>query len=232
MVDVGSRRARESSTFRPTWRLRTLGKQERLRRFGLKPLARLPGQIRLEGGAVDVLLLEGPVSSEGNSHGARPSVRIIRGKTSRSSVKTNHECTRINTNRHRQTDSPASTTIGAQMFLQFRVLGVTRSWDEGFLGARASRPHKAWRSLGHLPPPGSTCNGAMGLLRPGRCSSRRQGGCLKHRTEAQWRSKGQDAGGTPALPGDAVAAVRCGGVSGGQLLRKPTGTLWETPICP
>ena len=25
------------------------------------------------------------------------------------------------------------------------------SWDEGFLGARASRPHKAWPSLAHLP---------------------------------------------------------------------------------
>ena len=24
-------------------------------------------------------------------------------------------------------------------------------WDDGFLGARASRPHKAWHSLGHLP---------------------------------------------------------------------------------
>ena len=25
------------------------------------------------------------------------------------------------------------------------------SWDDGFLGARASRPHKAWHTLGHLP---------------------------------------------------------------------------------
>ena len=31
------------------------------------------------------------------------------------------------------------------------ALGVTRSWDEGFLGARASRPHQAWHSLAHLP---------------------------------------------------------------------------------
>ena len=37
------------------------------------------------------------------------------------------------------------------MHLQFGALGVTRSWDEGFLGARASRPHQAWHSLGHLP---------------------------------------------------------------------------------
>ena len=71
----------------------------------------------------------------------------------------------------------------------------------------------------------------MALLQPGRCCSRRQGGCLQHRTEAQRRPKGQDAGGTPALPGDAVPAVPWG-VSGGRLLRKPTCTLWETPVCP
>ena len=37
------------------------------------------------------------------------------------------------------------------MLLHFCALGVTMSWDEGFLGARASRPHKAGHSLGHLP---------------------------------------------------------------------------------
>ncbi len=37
------------------------------------------------------------------------------------------------------------------MLLQFRSLGVAMSWDDGFLGARASRPHNAWHSLGHLP---------------------------------------------------------------------------------
>ena len=37
------------------------------------------------------------------------------------------------------------------MLLQYCALGVTRSWDEGLLGARASRPHQAWHSLGHLP---------------------------------------------------------------------------------
>ena len=37
------------------------------------------------------------------------------------------------------------------MLLQFRALGVTMSWDDGFLGARASRPHQAWHSLGCLP---------------------------------------------------------------------------------
>ena len=51
------------------------------------------------------------------------------------------------------------------------------------------------------PPLGSTGNGARALLRPGRCGSRPQGGCLQHRTGAQRQPKGQDAGGTPALPG-------------------------------
>ena len=37
------------------------------------------------------------------------------------------------------------------MRLQFCALGVTMSWDEGFLGARASRPHQAWHGLGRLP---------------------------------------------------------------------------------
>ena len=37
------------------------------------------------------------------------------------------------------------------MLLQFCALGVTMSEDDGFLGARASRPHQAWHSLGHLP---------------------------------------------------------------------------------
>ena len=59
----------------------------------------------------------------------------------------NHECTRIDT----KTDGPASTTRGAKMRLQFSALGVTMSWDDGFPGARASRPHQAWHSLGHLP---------------------------------------------------------------------------------
>ena len=50
------------------------------------------------------------------------------------------------------------------MPLQVGALGVTMSWDDGFPGARASRPHddgfpgarasrphQAWHSLGHLP---------------------------------------------------------------------------------
>ena len=40
---------------------------------------------------------------------------------------------------------------GTKMLLQFGALGVTMSWNDGFLGARASRPHQACHSLGHLP---------------------------------------------------------------------------------
>ncbi len=37
------------------------------------------------------------------------------------------------------------------MLLQSCALGVTMSWDDGPLGARASRPHQAWHGLGYLP---------------------------------------------------------------------------------
>ena len=53
--------------------------------------------------------------------------------------------------RDTKTDGPPSMTSGAKMLLHFSALGVTMSWDDGFLGARASRPHQAWHSLGHLP---------------------------------------------------------------------------------
>ena len=126
------------------------------------------------------------------------------------------------------------------MRLQFCALGVTMKW----LAWERGRPARTKPGTpGPSPPLGSTGNGAMALLRPGRCGSRRQGGCLQHRTEAQRRPKGQDAGGTPALPGQSLpeGESQCRaarrrlmrwGVSGGQLLRKPTCTLWETPVCP
>ena len=67
-------------------------------------------------------------------------------------MKMNHQWTRINTNRpEERTGAPPSTTSGAKVLLQYGVLGVTMSWDDGFPGARASRPHQAWHSLGHLP---------------------------------------------------------------------------------
>ncbi len=68
-------------------------------------------------------------------------------KNGRSFMKMNHEWTRRDT----KTAGPPSTTSGTKMLLQFGALGVTMSWDDGFPGARASRPHQAWYSLGHLP---------------------------------------------------------------------------------
>ena len=119
------------------------------------------------------------------------------------------------------------------MLLQFWALDVARSWDDGFLGARASRPHQAWHSLGHLPhldQPGTVPWLSYGLAdgvpdhRVAACS-------IALKLSGGKGTKGQDAGGTPALPGVAVPAVPWG-VSGGRLLRKPTCTLWETPVCP
>ena len=100
--------------------------------------------LKLSGGQRDRMRAGRPRSQ------AMPS-RRRRGDHSRKNgrwlMKTNHEWTRIDT----KTDGPASTTSGTEMLLQFCPLGVTTSWDESFLGARASRPHQAWHSLGHLP---------------------------------------------------------------------------------
>ena len=78
---------------------------------------------------------------------ARPkTVRITQRENSRSSMKTNHQWTRIGT----RTDGPPSTTTGAKMLLHFCPVGVTLSWEEAPPGARASRPHKSSRSFSHL----------------------------------------------------------------------------------
>ncbi len=73
-------------------------------------------------------------------------VRITQRENSRSSMKTNHQWTRIGT----RTDGPPSTTTGAKMLLHFCPVGVTLSWEEAPPGARASRPHKSSRSFSHL----------------------------------------------------------------------------------
>ena len=112
-------------------------------------------------------------------------------------------------------------------------------------GSAGVPPAPSLAQPGPSSPLGSTGNGTMALLRPGRCCSRRQGGCLQHRTEAQRRPKGQDAGGTPALPGPITPPLRGSrrsraarrrlmrwGVGAGRLLRKPTCALWETPVRP
>ena len=42
------------------------------------------------------------------------------------------------------------TSFNDTMLPRFYPLAGTISWDEGPLGARASRPHNAWHSLAHL----------------------------------------------------------------------------------
>ena len=85
-------------------------------------------------------------------------------KNGRSLLKTNHEWTRINTNRpkdrwtcfnhkRRQCESKIYDFCDAEGFCP---VGVTLSWEEALLsrwcdpGARASRPHKSSRSFSHL----------------------------------------------------------------------------------
>ena len=51
------------------------------------------------------------------------------------------------------------------------------------------------------PRPGSTGKDARALLRPGPCGSHRHGERVRHRRETERQPKGEDAGGTPALPG-------------------------------
>ena len=117
------------------------------------------------------------------------------------------------------------------MILQFCAPGVTMSWDDGLLGARASRPHQAWHSLGHLPhldQPGTAPWLSFGWAVV--VTADVEAACNAARKLSD-HHKEQHAGGTPALPGDAARPVRWG-VSGGRLLRKPTCTLWETPVCP
>ena len=80
-------------------------------------------------------------------------------------------------------------------------LGVTTSWDEAHLGIAGVPPAHILPQLHPSPPPESTGSGALPLLRPGPCGSRRQGGRLQHRRETERQPKGQHAGGTPALPG-------------------------------
>ena len=167
-------------------------------------------------------------------------------------MKMDHEWTRRDTKTHR----PPSTTSGTKLLLQFGALGVTMSWDKGFPGARASRPHQAWHSLGHLPHLDQTGTApwlSFGLAhavpadRVAACSiALKLSGGQRNKyaggTPALPGDKEQDAGGTPALPGNHSPPSRRSraarrrlmrwGVSGGRLLRKPTCTLWETPVCP
>ena len=68
-------------------------------------------------------------------------------------------------------------------------------------GSAGVPPAQILPQLRPSPPPESTGSGALPLLRPGPCGSRRQGGRLQHRRETERQPKGQHAGGTPALRG-------------------------------
>ena len=79
------------------------------------------------------------------------------------------------------------------------------------------------------PPPESTGDGAMTLLRPSPCRSRQAGrpGC-PHRRETERHATGVHAGGTPALPGG-PPPVTLGGPSS-TILHPPPFTLQTSPF--
>ena len=144
-------------------------------------------------------------------------------KNGRSLMKTNHEWTRMNT----KTDGPPSTTSGTNM-----LLSLLSRWCDPVMGgsppgSAGVPPAQILPQLRPPPPPESTGSGALPLLRPGPCGSRRQGGRLQHRRETERQPKGQHAGGTPALPG--VSSRRCGGgclaVDFSECRRAPFGNL-------
>ena len=85
--------------------------------------------------------------------------------------------------------------------------------DDGFLGARASRPHNSWHSLGHLrhlDRPASVPGISFGLavaVTAAVVAAR----AVALRLSDPHREK--DAGGTPALPGNAQSLPPGGGVA-------------------
>ena len=127
-------------------------------------------------------------------------VRITQRKNSRSSMKTNHQWTRINTNRpeDRWTSFNDNWRQNASALLSRWCDPVMGGSPPGSAGVP---PAQILPQLQPSPPPESTGSGALPLLRPGPCGSRRQGGRLQHRRETERQPKGQHAGGTPALPG-------------------------------
>ncbi len=135
--------------------------------------------------------------------GPRPGVRIIRGKTADVClIKTNHEWTRINTNR------PEGRWTSFNDNWRQNASALLSRWCDPVMGgsppgSAGVPPAQILPQLQPSPPPESTGSGALPLLRPGPCGSRRQGGRLQHRRETERQPKGEHAGGTPALPGGA-----------------------------
>ena len=118
-------------------------------------------------------------------------------------MKTNHEWTRINTNR------PEDRWTSFNHKRRQNASALLSRWCDPVMGgsppgSAGVPPAQILPQLQPPPSPESTGSGALPLLRPGPCGSRRQGGRLQHRRETERQPKGQHAGGTPALPGDAV----------------------------
>ena len=137
-------------------------------------------------------------------------------KNGRSLMKTNHQWTRINTNR------PEDRWTFFNHKRRQNASALLSRWCDHVMGgsppgSAGVPPAQILPQLRPSPPPESTGSGALPLLRPGPCDSRWQCGRVPHRRETERQPKGQHAGGTPALPGGVVPMVRWG-VSGGRLL--------------
>ena len=109
-----------------------------------------------------------------------------------------------------RTDGPPSTTTGAKM-----LNALLSRWCDPVMGgsppgSAGVPPAQILPQLQPSPPPESTGSGALPLLRPGPCSSRRQGGQLQHRVARKLsgnRSNSMRAW-TPALPGAITPHLR------------------------
>ena len=114
-------------------------------------------------------------------------------------MKTNHEWTRINTN------SPEDRRTCFNHKRRQHASAIWCPWCDPVMGgsppgSAGVPPAQILPQLRPSPPPESTGSGALPLLQPGPCGSRRQGGRLQHRRETERQPKEQHAGGTPALP--------------------------------
>ena len=106
-------------------------------------------------------------------------------------------------------------------------MAATTSREEAPPGARASRPHTSWHSLGQLLHRGRPAtvagNGARTLLRPNPWRYGRQGGGVLHPRETERIVAAVHAGGTPALPGGCLLPGLCFGQAHGVTAGRVAG---------
>ena len=150
-------------------------------------------------------------------------------------MKTNHEWTRIDTNRHADRRAyfndkrhPNVSAISCPW-----CDGLMGRWLPGSAGVPPAQSLAQPRLSPHLDRPGTAPWLSFGLAdavpadRVAACST-----ALKLSSGQRGRMRA----GRPRSQATAVAGAArrrlMRGVSGGRLLRKPTGTLWETPVCP